>query len=157
MVTQKSTPETVLKVITKHLDHKPRGAVERRYAAMTRELRFLEERQDEKLAFLRSHRWNDDRLKVLFGLNCIYQEVIGPLDASIRAGEAGMGTRYPIVHGAMRFDRAYSSKVRKAATDFFTLVSKFGFQHDWMTKNTCGDLVYYIAKHEHEEEAGEND
>lgn len=152
MATQNSSAESVFKALTKHLDRKPRSAVERRYDAMIRELCFLEERQNENLTFLRSRRWNDDRLKVLFGLNCIYQEVIGPLDASTRTGEAGIGSTYPIAHGAMRFDAAHSFNVRKASTDFFAMVVKLGFQHDWMTKNTCGDLVFYIARYEHEQE-----
>lgn len=96
-------------------------------------------------------------MKVLFGLNCIYQEVIGPLDASTRTGQAGIGSAHPITHGAMRFDGTHSFNVRKVSTDFFTMVIKLGFQRDWMTKNTCGDLVFYIARHEREQTMGDGD
>lgn len=155
MATQKASAESVFKSLTKDLDHKSRNAVDRRYQAMVRELSFLGERQNENLAFIRTKKWSDERLKVLFGLNCIYQEVIGPLDASTRHGEVGIGVQYPIAHGAMRFDERHSFNVREATNDFFEMVVKLGFRRDWMTKNTCGDLVYYIARHEREVSEGD--
>ena len=122
---------------------------------MLRELGFLGERENENLAFIRSRNWSDQRLSALFSLNSIYQEVLGPLDASARTGQAGLGSQHPIVHGSMRFDAAHTARVRSAIEDFFTMVNELGFhRRDWMTKNTCGDLVFYIARHERESGEG---
>ena len=148
---KEASAESVFRALTKNLDRKPRAAVERRYQAMARELGFLQERQNENLTYIRSREWSDEKIKVLFGLNCIYQEVIGPLDASTRVGSSGIGSTYPIAHGAMRFDGGHSFKVRQATNDFFSMVAQLGFLREWVTKNTCGDLVYYIAKHERDE------
>lgn len=153
--------ESVLKAITQPLDPKVRGAVIRRHEAMLRELAYLNSKQDERLMFLRSRHWSDARLSVLFSLNCIYQEVLGPLDASARTSRQadsdasetpalGLGSSYPIVHGSQRFDSAHTARVRSALEDFFIVVGKLEFRRDWMTKNTCGDLVYWIARYERE-------
>jgi hypothetical protein len=153
MATDQRRTDPVLLALTRHLDLKPRSAVMRRHEAMLRELSFLGERENENLAFIRSRNWTEQRLSVLFSLNCIYQEVLGPLDASARTGQAGLGTEHPIVHGSLRFDSAHTARVRSAVEDFFTMVGELGFRRDWMTKNTCGDLVYYIARHERESNA----
>lgn len=154
MAAEPRASDPVLVALTRHLDAKPRNAVVRRHEAMLRELAFLGERDNENLAFIRSRKWTDQRLSALFSLNCVYQEVLGPLDASARAGQAGLGSQHPIVHGSTRFDAAHSVRVRSAIEDFFTLVGELGFRRDWMTKNTCGDLVFYIARHERESGAG---
>lgn len=131
---------------------------------MLRELAFLGTKEDKGLAFIRLRNWTDAKLSVLFGLNCIYQEVLGPLDASARTGRRtdveangilglGLGSSHPIVHGSQRFDAAHTARVKDAMEDFFGLVAKLGFRRDWMTKNTCGDLVYWIARYEREKDA----
>lgn len=150
MATVPRATDPVLAALTRHLDVKPRNAVSRRHEAMLRELGFLGERENDNLAFIRSRNWTDQRLSALFSLNSIYQEVLGPLDASARTGQAGLGSQHPIVHGSMRFDAAHTARVRSAVEDFFTMVNELGFRRDWMTKNTCGDLVFYIARHERE-------
>lgn len=149
------------------LDAKVRNTVARRHEAMLRELAFLGTREDKGLAFIRSRNWTDAKLSVLFSLNCIYQEVLGPLDASARTGRRadvevrgnpglGLGSSHPIVHGSQRFDVAHTVRVKAAIEDFFGLVFELGFRRDWMTKNTCGDLVYWIARSERErDENGE--
>ena len=161
MATQRNKIEPVLAALTQPLDAKVRGAVTRRHDAMLRELAFLVSKQDKGLTFIRSRNWSDEKLSALFSLNCIYQEVLGPLDASARTGRQaasdadgvtvlGLGSSHPIVHGSQRFDSAHTVRVRSAVEDFFGLVADLGFRRDWMTKNTCGDLVYWIARHERE-------
>lgn len=157
MAAQNSTSDSVFKALTKHLDYKPRSAVLRRYQAMVRELVFLQERQNELVVYLSTREWSDERLKVLFALNCVYQEVIGPLDASTRTCKVGLGLEHPIAHGHILFDRRHYYVVRRAADDFFSMVSKLGFLRDWMTKNTCRDLVYWVARHEREDSDGAGD
>jgi hypothetical protein len=115
---------------------------------MLRELRFREDRQDEDLAFIREHGWNDKRLAILFALNSVYQEVLGPLQASAIGGISGIGTTYPIAHGASRFDGAHAVRVNHAIEDFFAMSMELGFAREWMVKNTCKDLLYFIARRE---------
>lgn len=159
MATQRGDIEPVLAALTQPLDAKVRSAVARRHGAMLRELAFLISKQDERLTFIRSRNWSDVKLSALFSLNCIYQEVLGPLDASARTGSRvdaepagapalGLGSAHPIMHGSQRFDSAHTARVKAAIDDFFGLVAELGFRRDWMTKNTCGDLVYWIARHE---------
>lgn len=165
MAKQRTDSDPVLAALTQPLDAKVRGSVIRRHEAMVRELAFLESKQDQNLAFLRSRKWSYQKLSVLFGLNCIYQEVLGPLDASARSGRQsdsdanstpalGLGSSHPIVRGSQRFDSAHTVRVKSAVEDFFGLVSELGFRRDWMTKNTCSDLVYWIARHEREADSG---
>ena len=150
MATSQRAVDPVLAALSRHLDAKPRNAVARRHEAMLRELAFQGERGNEHLAYIRSRNWSDQRLSALFSLNSVYQEVLGPLDASSRAGHAGLGIQHPIVHGSMRFDSAHSARVRSAVEDFFSMVNSLGFRREWMAKNTCGDLLFYIARHERE-------
>jgi len=148
MATKLGPADPVLHALVKYLAPQPRKAVIRRHEAMLRELAFLHEKQDENLRFILSKKWTDKRLSVLFSLNSVYQEVVGPLSASARGGRAGLGTEYPILHGATRFDAAHAARARSAAQDFFEMIRELDFQTDWMTKNTCGDLIFYIARHE---------
>lgn len=161
MATQRDDRDKVLAALTQRLDPKVRSSVVRRHEAMLRELAFLGSKQDERLTFIRPRGWTDARLSVLFSLNCVYQEVLGPLDASARTGRRadtevagapalGLGSSHPIVHGSNRFDAAHSARVKVAVEDFFEMVNELGLRRDWMTKNTCGDLVYWIARHERE-------
>lgn len=146
------TPRSILDTLIKSLDVKLKRSVIGRHEAMMRELTYLNEKKNETLKFIRQHHWTDDRLSVLFALNCLYQEVLGPLAASARGGTAGIGTVNAIVHGSNRFDRAHSRKVLAVVQDFNTLAAELGFHQAWMTKNTCGDLIYWISRHEKDSE-----
>lgn len=161
MPKQRGNIDPFLALLTHPLDAKVRSVVLRRHEAMLRELAFLVSSQDQRLAFIRSRNWHDAKLSALFSLNCLYQEVLGPLDASARTGHRahpdanevptlGLGSFHPIVHGSQRFDSAHTARVKGAVEDFFGLVAELGFRRDWMTKNTCGDLVYWIDRHERE-------
>src|SRR6185437_12016562 len=90
---------------------RPREAVLRRHSAMIRELKFRASNRDQTLEYLRGRGWSDARFIVLFALNCVYQEILGPLQASARSGIAGLGTDYPITHGTRRFDRDHTKQV----------------------------------------------
>ena len=77
MAIDKQTSNDVLVALTEPMYPKPREAVVRRYEAMLRELRFREDRQDEDLAFVREHGWNDKRLAILFALNMSTRKSLG--------------------------------------------------------------------------------
>lgn len=141
--------EQFLSNLLKPVERRPREVVLARHAAMVRELKFRTANRDEALGYLRDRGWTDARFHVLFALNCVYQEILGPLQAASRAGVAGLGTTYPITHGALRFDPAYSEHVNFVIVNFMEVLSKLHFTRDWLHKNTCGDLIFYIARHEH--------
>lgn len=164
MAKQRTAIDSVLTALTQPLDAKVRGSVTRRLEAMVRELAFLESKQDERLAFIRKRGWSNAKLSVLFSLNSVYQEVLGPLDASARTGRSadkeinggpaiGLGSSHPIVHGSQRFDSAHTVRVKSAVEDFFDLAVELGFRRNWMSQNTCGELVYWIARYEREKDS----
>ena len=142
--------ETILISLLKPVQRKPREAVLARHAAMVRELRFRTSNRDEALQYLRGRGWSDARFHVLFALNCVYQEILGPLHASSRSDVSGLGTKYPILHGTKIFDSAHAERVNFLIVDFMAIVEDLHFTRDWLHKNTCGDLIFYIARHEHE-------
>jgi len=119
---------------------------------MIRELTFRIETNDARLAYVRSRGWSDEHFSVLFALNCVYQEVLGPLHASAQSGAAGLGTSSAIRHGSQTFGREHTRRVVIAINDFFALVAELGFDRQWMSKNTCGDLVFSIELQEREQE-----
>jgi hypothetical protein len=141
-----------LRLLVAEMDRRPRDSVLRRHEAMIRELSFRSQTNDEHLAYIRSRGWSNERLSVLFALNCVYQEVLGPLHASARAGAAGLGTETPIRHGSHLFGPEHSRRVILAVNDFFAMITKLGFERQWMSKNTCGDLVFSIERQERERE-----
>lgn len=144
--------QNVLNLLISQMDRKLRAAILRRHSAMTRELTFLAQKDDRRVSYLRQKGWSDDRFYVLFALNCVYQEVLGPLHASSQIGVAGMGREHPIRYGSELFDEDHAKRVRFAIQDFFKLVGELQFPREWMSKNTCGDLVYFIERKEREEE-----
>jgi hypothetical protein len=129
---------------------KPKQAVRRRCQLMASELRYLDEKGDENLLFLRKRGWANQRFEALFFLNSFYQELLGPLHASARTGPIGLGAEFPIKHGSQVFDQAHTRRVLDATSAFFELFDEIGFLRVWASKNTCSDLVYYVAKHERE-------
>lgn len=157
MAMEDKRSDPILAALTAPMSMKPRQAVMRRHEAMLGELRFLSEREspDENLSFIRRHKWSDERLSALFALNSVYQEVLGPLHASTRVGAAGLGTEYPIRHGSQRFDASHNVRVQNAIDDFYAIVERLGFLKEWMTRNTCGDLVYYIARFERDSDSNQ--
>lgn len=150
MAKNESDENPVLAVLAQRLAPKPRVSVMRRYDAMVRELAYLNEKREQNLVFIRRRKWSDVRLCSLFAVNSVYQEILGPLQASARESLSGLGRDLPILHGSQRFDSAHAARVNAALDGFFLLVSELGFQRQWMSKNTCGDLIYFIARHERE-------
>jgi hypothetical protein len=126
-----------------------RAAVERRRDAMNRELAYLRSKENENLLYLIRKGWFEERLHALFLLNSVYQLCIGPLQSSARVN-ARLGGEIPIHHGADVFAPHRTQAVLAMVNDFFALVAELGFLRDWMTKNTCGDLVFYMTRYERE-------
>jgi len=87
----------------------------------------------------------------LFVLNSVYQLAIGPLHASARA-TVGLGLTIPIAHGSDLFDRSRALKVNEMMSAYKSLVEALSIRPDWLTKNTTGDLLYWIARREREAE-----
>ena len=139
--------------LLKPVQPRPRQAALQRHAAMVRELRFRASNSDQALEYLRGRGWSDARFFVLFALNCVYQEILGPLQAASRSGIAGLGTDHPIIHGTKRFDPAQSERVNLAILEFMALVSELRFSREWLYTNTCGDLIFYIQRYERELES----
>lgn len=142
--------EPVFNVLAEGIDKKVRDSMLRRYEAMERELTYLAGKDDRNLSFIRARNWTDDRLLVLFVLNCFYQQVVGPLQSSARGGVAKLGTDIPIKHGSMIYDGARSKKINSAVNDFFKLSFGLKYERAWMTKNTASDVVFYVARFERE-------
>jgi hypothetical protein len=118
---------------------------------MVRELEFLRERDKEDLRFIAAKGWSDNRLTVVFVLNSIYQLCIGPIYSSALVSRR-VGGSIPLHYGEQIFDLKRSRAVRRMAYDYAELASKLGITTDLLTQNTCGDIVYRIARNEQEQE-----
>lgn len=127
------------------LHYKVREAVLRRVEQMERELKFLAEKEDETLLRARREGWSNDRLEVVFVLNSVYQHVLGPLQASSRAGPRGLGGDVPIRHGSTLYDAQSAAKIEGAVIHFRRLVARLRLRQRWLYANTCGDLLYAIV------------
>lgn len=160
---QEGRRSPVLMALVRPLDAKVRNTVVRRYDNMIRELDFLSKSGHKDLTFIRTREWSREKLSAVFGLNCIYQEVLGPLAASARPNSVtfegdsqikgiGIGTSHPISHGSQRFDNAHNVQVPEMMRDFYSLINDLNLERRWMTLNTCGDIVYWIARRERDED-----
>lgn len=140
--------DPVLATLTAKSDPRIKRTIVNRFGAMVRELNYLDTSGNERLLFMRTRAWTDQKLRVLFALNCVYQVLLGPLHASTRGGKTGIGTTIPIVYGSLTFDTATAGPVNAALADFGALVQSLGFEIEWLTANTCGDLLYFIQRTE---------
>jgi hypothetical protein len=136
----------ILGPLLRSLDGKVRVAVLRRIDAMERELVFLGSREDRKLAAARRYGWTDDRLHVLFALNSIYQQLLGPLQSAARGGPEGLGDTVAVQHGTSTFSRATTMRIQLTMRDFNKLVGALEFRQRWLQDNTCGDVLYAISR-----------
>lgn len=121
-----------------------RAAVVRRIEAMERELEFLAQKEDVRLLAIRTHGWSDDRLRVIFALNSVYQQVLGPLQAVARGGPQGLGGEVPIRHGSFAFSASTTVRIQQSMRAFEAVASELRIPQSWLHANTCGDVVYAI-------------
>jgi hypothetical protein len=157
MATSIPDSSLVLQALLAKLAPKPREQVTRRYGHMVRELAYLTERRDENLAFIRSRKWTDRRLNAVFAFNSVYQEVLGPLQASARFSRVGLGREIPILHGSQRFDLSHAMRVNDALSDFHAMLVALDLKRSWMTLNTCGEVVYRLALFERSGRQSDNE
>ena len=91
--------DPVTAALVKNLDRELRTQIVRRGESMLREKRFLQEREDRSLSFVKNLGWTDERLEALCGLNSFYQLVLGPLASSARERFGILGREIPILYG----------------------------------------------------------
>jgi hypothetical protein len=132
--------------LLRSMDGKVRAAVIRRIDAMERELAFLSSREDRRLATVRRFGWTDDRLQVLFALNSVYQQLLGPLQSAARGGPEGLGDTVPVRHGTSTFSRATTTRIQLTMRDFNALVDALELRRTWLQENTCGDVLFAISR-----------
>lgn len=140
--------------VLRSLDPRVRRGVLRRIDAMERELAFLVEREDDTVRFIQRRGWSDERLQVLFVLNSIYQQVLGPIQAAAKEGPEGLGSTIPVRHGTAAFSRKTAGSVQIAMKDFLAMVDMLKLQRTWLHSNTCGDVVFAVASFERAVERG---
>lgn len=119
---------------------------------MKRELAYLLDKNGKNVQLVRKRNWTQDKLLVLFALNSVYQEILGPQELASYEGAGGVGGQIPVLHGTFKIDGSYRAKTRSAVSAFFNMVRELGFQEKWMTLATCGDVIYWIARYEREQE-----
>lgn len=134
--------------VLRSLDPRVRRGVLRRIDAMERELAFLTERKDDNVNFIRRRGWSDERMQVLFVLNSVYQQILGPLQAATKEGPEGLGSSIPVRHGTASFSRKTAGSVQFAMKDFLVMVDMLKLQRSWLHSNTCGDVVFAVASFE---------
>lgn len=134
--------------ILRSLDPRVRRSVLRRIDAMERELAFLVEREDDTVRFIQRRGWSDERLQVLFVLNSVYQQVLGPIQAAAKEGPEGLGSTIPVRHGTASFSRKTAGSVQLAMKDFLAMADMLKLQRTWLHSNTCGDVVFAVASFE---------
>lgn len=135
--------------LLRSLEPPVRLSVRRRVEKMERQYDYLRSVDEADLAFALSRGWSDQKFSVLFVLNSIYQLCIGPLHASANASGA-MGSDIVIRHGSDAYGRARAREVNMMASDYDSLATKLGLDPKLLQKNTCKDLVYWIARDERE-------
>lgn len=136
------------------LDARVRRDVLRRIDSMERELAFLVGREDYNVSFIRRRGWSDERLQVLFVLNSVYQQVLGPIQAAAKGGPEGLGSTIPVRHGTASFSRKTAGSVQVAMKDFLVMADTLKLQRSWLHSNTCGDVVFAVASFERALERG---
>jgi hypothetical protein len=143
--------QSITQPVIRLMDRGVRQGVLRRVDAMERELAFLKERKDENVALIKRRGWTDDRLQLLFLLNSVYQQVLGPLQAAARGGPEGLGSVVPIRHGKTSFNQAGAARTQLFVRDFLAMIDTLKLQRTWLQSNTCGDVVFSIAEYERDQ------
>jgi hypothetical protein len=112
---------------------------------MERELKFLGDKEDERLIFIRQGGWTDERMQLLFVLNSVYQIVIGPLQSAARMGPEGLGRAVPVKHGNLLVNADSAQGAHKAMRAFGAMVRALKYWQELLHCSTCGDAVFSIA------------
>lgn len=133
---------TVLRTLTANLNSETSAKVQKRVDALMREVKYLNETQNELLLGIQQEGWTNERLEIICELNAFYQIVIGPLASSARERTGVLGEQIPILYGEMlRFDAIRSRKMRSLHKAFMEATSDLPAHIDLMTANQAYDLV----------------
>lgn len=143
-------------VLLRPLNAATRSSVRRRVEKMAREYSYLRVQEHEDLLLLLRSGWSDQKFGVLFVLNSLYQLCIGPLHASARASGV-IGREIAIRHGADEYGQSRAKQVNAMVQEYESLAAKLGYDPRLLQKNTCGDLIYWIARWERERDFGDGD
>lgn len=136
---------SVLQALIGSLESDLKRRIVQRVETMLREIRFLQEREDERLSFLLIRGWSLDRLEVLCELNAFYQIVLGPLSSSARERTGSLGNEIPIIYGStMRFDITRARRIQAAHRAFMTAVADLPLAENLLTANHAGDIVFRL-------------
>ena len=133
-----------------------RSAIRRRIEKMDREYSYLRTQDHEDLLLLFRTGWSDQKFHVLFVLNSLYQLCIGPLHASARASGV-IGREVAIRHGADEYGQLRARQINAMAQEYESLAMRLGYDPALLQKNTCGDLVYWLARWERERNSTDGD
>lgn len=126
-----------------NIDSKIRLLILNRIDAMERELNYLIEVNDVGINHLLNNRWEKEHIYTIFIFNSIYQNLIGPIEASIRGNSIGLVDEIPLQHGNFMIDKEYKKKARKMISDFYSISS---IDIGWLQATTCRDLVFRITR-----------
>jgi hypothetical protein len=137
-----------LRPLTNAINPATRHSIQARWDAMLRELAYLQGRRDARLQFVTSKGWSVEKLAVLFWCNSFYQNVIGPLESSLRASSLSLGVEIPISHGTEYFNRRRALRTQSATSEFGAVIGRLGFQRNWLFKNTANDIIFYLDRYE---------
>jgi hypothetical protein len=148
----RSTVLQALRPVERAINPATRRAVQIRWDAMLRELAYLRERRDARVQFVSTKGWSVEKLAVLLWCNSFYQLVMGPLESSLRVSMLSLGIDVPISHGSEHFDSRRAAGTKQAVTAFAEVIGRLGFQKRWLCKNTTGDVLFFLDRHERDNE-----
>lgn len=147
MTTKPSTAaDSVLQTLIKSSDPPVRRRIQRRYENMVRELKYMHEQKKPGLLYLLNNGWFEQKICVLFALNCVYQELFGPLQLAAKTGQLGVAAEISIVHGTTAVNKAFRTEASHTSKEFSEMIHKLGFQLAWMGFATCSDTVFHLEQ-----------
>lgn len=139
--------DAVLALLVERLDADLRRQIRTRQDSMLRELRYLSEKRDPRLTYVRKRGWSNERLAILCGLNSFYQFVMGPLASSVSDRTGVLGRDMVIQYGdSLRFDRERGARITVALDSFMSALDDVPDAHGVLTAARFGDLLYRLHR-----------
>jgi hypothetical protein len=137
----------VLRVLGKGVDASIYVALFRRYDLMTRELRYILQRNDARMSVAAALTdWPTERLHVACAFNCFYQLVLGPLEAASRKWKSKPFRALTIAHGSLHLDPDRAMSLRVMINQFDIMMNRLAIPAELLSAATTGEIIFRIER-----------
>lgn len=140
--------DQILNILTHSLDPELSIRIRNRVDLMKNTIRYMQDRDNEKIIYILSNNWTINRIHIICCLNSFYQIIVAPLYTSSSETESGLVSRIPIRFGnIINFTNRRANMIQEMYSEFLRIIEELDIDFWWLHANHAEDLIYKIEQY----------